>query len=1753
MGAVVGQVIRFTNKSNPFTLDGVLIDPTMVFFDWSLNSGPVTEYIYGENVELVRDSTGVYHIDINTASFAGGQTLHGKLWSTGVGQAVSEIDIDIDSPEIDSGSVIPPIPPPSHVYVVSFNGRSGVVVPQTGDYTPSMVGADPAGIAAGLVGTEQARAIAAEAAAAQKSANLTDLASASAARTALGLGTAATQPSSAFDASGAAASAQGAAAIDATTKANNAISVSEAFSTAALATALAGLSPAEFPADAQGAGLTHSGVGQVIGGVTITAGMRVLDTATGVSSGLWTAASGAWSRPVDFATGSNAQGKLVSVDGGGVWLCISNTAVTVDTTTQVWQEIDASVIQAGAGLTKTGTTISLALTKAIVIATGLTYSDVGADQAGAAALRAALMGVVTPVTSGGAVPVNELTPVNALSAPVPMTLPTGQSQGTWAAVQKTDTSTNAVTISGSIRGVATSITLVLANETVWFTVDSLGSWWPLASHKTLGSLDARYAASQGQYIDRRGADPTYATDSTAAFVACLAAMPTITVDNGVGATATYPVGTIYGGSGHYKIGSVSDIGNMGPFVSLLGPGKNACQIDYYGNGNALRGFNSVRPADNTFDSQMTQSVPYGYAGRFDGFTLDGSHAGPGAQGIHVGDCDEGSFGPDLLVQHFSSCAQMSNAVALTTGAPITSIPVHPATRFMRAGSTVTITDPTNAASQTWTLTADVQGGAITLPVASQTPNFAYPLHSTIMWMSAATTLSSALTTGAPITALPVNATPVALPVDTKIVVISGTNRQNFFLSAAAAAGATSLAVYSQTPTFAFAIGSTAMGLPSVGISFDNTHSWTEEWKGFAAIYDCDTCALVRLSVGGDSSTGYCDLAFHVEAYPHQDGFAIIGATGLYHGSLKVRGNFGLGSAGSTNGGSCLRIGNQTLAGAGGSITSCRVDVQVEADGMAGCSGTPEGPRTISFGDPVNNGIWNCDGMLSWSGADWKNSNFVRGLGVVFSFDGIIEGDLVLNPRKIPIVTEPVGSDGVINTLYPPTSTVFRTAPPGFFDTATGSLDLLSGDVFDLGQLGSNLALVFANGISSCPRRIWVRVKQGGAAFNIVWPSSGTPTSAAPNVLWENGIPPLTGTPNTVDWFELWSVDGATWVGKQHPNALAATAPNVIYQGLLQSTTTTSQSITLLANTTVGDSLLAFISNTTPGSTATPTVTDTQGNTWVIDKKVGSAGAQIWVARALIATALTTADHVTVAWSVSTSAAVQLAQVQGLGAAMQVDQVTSWDNGTVTATSMALGPTGATTEAGELAFLVATAPTINVGNPSWTFQAPKLNPGTPWKVLYVFPTNPLEQIVAYQQVPTPGSQCSAIATPSATEPMTGLIITYGSAQASGIQQGPYIPLPTVTAHGDLIVATGNAQIERLAVGSPGQVLAVGGSDPSGLAWTTLTSSVSGVISSPFGSFPAASSVPSGTLAVATDQGNAILGYAVYQSIANVWVLIIASGPVGALAPFCGDGSDGAVVLDGTTTYPFATLVGSVYTQSREIFSTTLVINAGVTLKPNGWPRYFQVSCVNNGTISLDGGNAAGVTPGAAPGTGGIYQNNVAGSISTTGNGVAGGGNGIGMGNGGTGGAGNPGTASGTPFSARSSTSSFHSPVPAQTGVLAFGGVSRALGAGPGGGSGGGDGTNKGGSGGAPGGFDASFGPSFINNGVMTAKGGNGGTPPAGNCGGGGPGVGGEFLIYTAIPWVNNGTISVASGTPGSGVGTGAAGTAAGTGSVLNVVI
>lgn len=151
-----------------------------------------------------------------------------------------------------------------------------------------------------------------------------------------------------------------------------------------------------------------------------------------------------------------------------------------------------------------------------------------------------------------------------------------------------------------------------------------------------------------------GADAAGNTDATSAFQAAVNAMPTVTVNNGTSST-TYHIGALFIPAGTYKLGSSGDIGNIGPFVSILGPGSTACILYDYGQtsgGACLSMHNAIRPSSDTFDTMLSQSAPVGIAGTITGFTIDGTHAGAGRSGLDIGDF-EGLDLRDLKIQHYN--------------------------------------------------------------------------------------------------------------------------------------------------------------------------------------------------------------------------------------------------------------------------------------------------------------------------------------------------------------------------------------------------------------------------------------------------------------------------------------------------------------------------------------------------------------------------------------------------------------------------------------------------------------------------------------------------------------------------------------------------------------------------------------------------------------------------------------------------------------------------------------------------------------------------------------------------------------------------------------------------------------------------------------------------------------------------------------------------------------------------------------------
>ncbi len=82
----VGDLVKIRGVFTDGVTEGA-VDPTKVYFrvkDPALN---VTIYEYGEDVELVKDSTGNYHVDVDITMEG---NWYGRFYSTGTGQAAGE-------------------------------------------------------------------------------------------------------------------------------------------------------------------------------------------------------------------------------------------------------------------------------------------------------------------------------------------------------------------------------------------------------------------------------------------------------------------------------------------------------------------------------------------------------------------------------------------------------------------------------------------------------------------------------------------------------------------------------------------------------------------------------------------------------------------------------------------------------------------------------------------------------------------------------------------------------------------------------------------------------------------------------------------------------------------------------------------------------------------------------------------------------------------------------------------------------------------------------------------------------------------------------------------------------------------------------------------------------------------------------------------------------------------------------------------------------------------------------------------------------------------------------------------------------------------------------------------------------------------------------------------------------------------------------------------------------------------------------
>lgn len=278
-----------------------------------------------------------------------------------------------------------------------------------------------------------------------------------------------------------------------------------------------------------------------------------------------------------------------------------------------------------------------------------------------------------------------------------------------------------------------------------------------------------------------------------------------------------------------------------------------------------------------------------------------------------------------------------------------------------------------------------------------------------------------------------------------------------------------------------------------------------------------------------------------------------------------------------------------------------------------------------------------------------------------------------------------------------------------------------------------------------------------------------------------------------------------------------------------------------------------------------------------------------------------------------------------------------------------------------------------------------------------------------------------------------------------------------------------------------------------------------------------------------------------------------------SPWFGDGSDGAVVFDGTTTILGMAPAANVYTLTRDLFVTNMTVNNGVTVKTAGF-RIFGTGALltpsqnsaTTGIIDNSGNNAAANAAGAALATntvGGSGAGGAGGAASTAGTAavalaaatgpVMGGAGGIGGASTGAAGAGATTANTANLNNART----VHSATTGMAMQSASAASHATLVVQPGnGGGGGGGGTSTGGGGGSGGGMIVLCFNTIHFLGSITANGGNGGISSNGAGGGGG---GGGVIYLTAANFLAlGGTITANGGNPGTGTAgapaTGAAG-------------
>lgn len=140
------------------------------------------------------------------------------------------------------------------------------------------------------------------------------------------------------------------------------------------------------------------------------------------------------------------------------------------------------------------------------------------------------------------------------------------------------------------------------------------------------------------------------------------------------------------------------------------------------------------------------------------------------------------------------------------------------------------------------------------------------------------------------------------------------------------------------------------------------------------------------------------------------------------------------------------------------------------------------------------------------------------------------------------------------------------------------------------------------------------------------------------------------------------------------------------------------------NTTTGNTLVLAV-GLAGANKVIASVSDTQGNTWKVDKTLSDSTRSVSFASAHLTSALTTLDVVTITWSVSTSMTtnIWLQEVSGIASVHFFD---TYATQTGSANLITTGPTGTLVSTNEIAFDV-----VQVASSGWTAGSNWSNPTT----------------------------------------------------------------------------------------------------------------------------------------------------------------------------------------------------------------------------------------------------------------------------------------------------------------------------------------------------------------------------------------------------------------------------------------------------------